>query len=368
MVTFRADDPLSDSFRAAVAEVLDDFLTVKEGKLAEIGPELAPQVSLARDFTRGGKRMRPAFCYWGYIAAGGVPSDPAPLIRAAASLDLLHVSALVHDDVMDGSDTRRGLPAAHRQFATQHAERGWRGRPDAFGAAAAILLGDLLLVWSEEMFATSGLPARAAERARPFLDAVRTEVACGQFLDVVAAAQPLADPGRDPRWALAEADRTVEYKTARYTVQRPLQIGAAIAGAHASLQQVFATYGSALGRAFQFRDDLLGVYGDEALTGKPAGDDLREGKLTVLVAHTLVRVDDSERRRLDRMLGDPSLTADEIDDLRAVIAESGARAAVEDEISRSADAARAAVSAAPVTPDGRVALLRLVDLAARRES
>jgi geranylgeranyl diphosphate synthase type I len=368
VVTFCAEDPLSPTFRAAVAEAIDGFLTVKGRQLTEIGPELAPQVSLARDFTRGGKRMRPAFCCWGYIAAGGIPAHPVPLVHAAASLDLLHVSALVHDDLMDGSDTRRGLPAAHRQFATQHSERGWRGRPGTFGAAAAILLGDLLLVWSEEMFATSGLAADAAARARPYLDAVRTEVACGQYLDVTAAAQPLADRHRDPAWALAEADRTVEFKTARYTVQRPLQIGAAIAGADASLQEAFASYGSALGRAFQFRDDLLGVYGDESVTGKPAGDDLREGKLTVLIAHTLVRVDDAERRRLDRMLGDPSLTPDDIAGLRAVITGCGARDAVEDEISRSADAARDAVAAASVTPDGRTALLRLVDLAVRRES
>ncbi|WP_036921484.1 polyprenyl synthetase family protein [Propionicicella superfundia] len=368
MVTFRAEDPLSASFRAAVAAAIDEFLTLAGDRLAAIGPELGVQTGLAREFTRGGKRMRPAFCCWGYIATAGVPDDPAPLVRAAASLDLLHVSALVHDDLMDGSDTRRGLPAAHRQFASLHGHRGWRGRPDAFGAAAAILLGDLLLVWSEEMFATAGLPTEAAARAGTYLNAVRTEVACGQYLDVVAAAQPLADPGRPSGWAIEEAHRVVEYKTARYTVQRPLQIGAAIAGAHDALQASLAAYGSALGRAFQFRDDLLGVYGDEVVTGKPAGDDLREGKLTVLIAHTLAAVDDVERRRLDRLLGDPSLTDDQIDGLRNLIADCGARAAVEAEISRSADAARLSLAAADLTIEGRVALERLVDLATTRES
>ncbi len=365
---FHAADPLSTDFRTAVATAIDDFLTSKGAQIHQIGPELDAPTQLARTLARGGKRIRPAFCVWGHVAAGGVPTDPAPLLRAASSLDLLHVSALVHDDLMDGSDTRRGEPAAHRALAKAHAERGWRGQADTFGSAGAILLGDLLLVWSEEMMATAGLDPEAAQRARPFVHAVRTEVACGQYLDIVAAAQPLADPARDPAWALEEAYRVVEYKTARYTVQRPLQIGAALAGADDALQDTLARYGSAVGRAFQFRDDLLGVFGDAAVTGKPAGDDLREGKLTVLIAHTLAAVDDAERQRLDLRLGDPTLSDTEIDALRGLITECGARAAVEDEIATAAQSARDAMTDAAVTAEGREALLTLVDLATTRQA
>lgn len=368
MVTFRPADPLSTDFREAVAEAIGEFLEQKSGQLATIGPELSVMTDLARQFTHGGKRMRPAFCCWGYIAASGLPTSPEPLIRAASSLDLLHVSALVHDDVMDGSDVRRGLPAAHRQLQALHSERAWRGRDETYGVAGAILLGDLLLVWSEEMFTSAGLSADSVARAMPYLNAVRTEVACGQFLDATAAAQPLAQPARARDWAIDEAYRVVEYKTAKYTVQRPLQMGAAIAGAHDDLLVSLAEYGSAVGRAFQFRDDLLGVFGDAAVTGKPAGDDLREGKLTVLIGHTLRAVDHKARVLLDKRLGDPHLTAEDIDELRTLITESGARAAVEDEISRSAAIARESVVGSTARPEAKEALIHLVDLAVRRDT
>lgn len=368
MVTFRASDPLSSDFRTAIAAVIDDFVTGKGRDVEHIAPELATLMGLAHTALRGGKRIRPAFCVWGYIAVAGVPQDSEPLLRAAGSLDLLHVSALVHDDLMDGSDTRRGNPSAHRALAGLHDARAWRGQASGFGAAGAILLGDLLLVWSQEMLETAGLQPDAVARAARYLHAVRTEVACGQYLDVVAAAQPLADPSRDPGWALAQASQVVEYKTARYTVLRPLQIGAALAGGTDSVMASLATYGSALGRAFQFRDDVLGVFGDEAVTGKPAGDDLREGKLTVLIAHTLAAVDHDRRRVLDRQLGDPSLTQTDIDDLRTLITDCGALAAVEDQISITAQAARNAATCAEITDDGREALLHLVDLATARQS
>jgi geranylgeranyl diphosphate synthase type I len=350
-----------------VATELERFLDAKADQLSRIGSEFGAVIDLARGFTGGGKRMRPAFCWWGYLAAAPAPEDTSPLLRAAASLDLLHVSALVHDDLMDGSDTRRGMPAAHRRFEANHRAAGWRGDSEDFGAAAAILLGDLLLVWSEEMFATAGLGA-AAMRARPYLDATRTEVAAGQILDVMAAARSLTDTSRPTDWAVTEAYRVVEYKTAKYTVQRPLQIGAALAGADEALQQSLAAYGSALGRAFQFRDDLLGVFGDSEVTGKPAGDDLREGKLTVLVGHTLRAVDEQTRARVGELLGDPALDESTIAELCGIITESGAKAAVEAEIADAATAARTAIGESGPRDEARQALLRLVDLSVSRRA
>lgn len=360
-------EPLSADLCAATGAAITEFLDRQRDLLAGIGPELRIVDELARLFTAGGKRMRPAFCFWGYVAAAGYPPDPAPLVRAAASLDLLHVSALVHDDLMDASDTRRGVPAAHRQLAAHHAASGWRGSSDAFGEAGAILLGDLLLVWSEQMFVEAGLPQAAITRALPYLAAVRTEVTCGQFLDISAAALPRVDGDRPRDWAVTEANRVVEYKTSKYTVERPLQIGAALAGADATLQQHLADYGRELGRAFQFRDDLLGVFGKPELTGKPAGDDLREGKLTVLIGHTLARADDATVARVDELLGDPGLTADEVAELREIVTATGARAAVESNIAAAATAARRSIESAPATADGKQALTELVELAVSRD-
>ena len=365
---FDPAEPLSDAFRAAVAGAITDFLAGQREVLAQIGPAAAPLADLAEAFTAGGKRLRPAFCAWGWVAAAGVPADPGPLVRAAASLDVLHVSALVHDDVMDASDTRRGLPAAHRQFAARHAEQGLRGDADAFGRGGAILLGDLLLVWSQEMFRRSGLPAATIQRAMPMMEAVLTEVTTGQFLDILAQARPALDVRSAPEEVLRQVDRVLEYKTARYTVVRPLQLGAALAGVGPDVLEALGRYGSAVGRAFQLRDDILGAYGDERVTGKPAGGDLREGKLTALLAHALRLAAPAAADELAGLVGRADLSDHELGVAQDIIAASGALAVVEQEIT---DATRSAIDGlrhAGLTPQGGQALANLARAAADRAS
>ena len=320
--------------------------------------------------------MRPAFCVWGYVAAAGIPSDDElkPLVAAAGSLDVLHVSALIHDDLMDSSDLRRGRPAAHRQFEALHANAGWLGDSAAFGRAGAILLGDLLVMWSAQMLHGAGVDQSTLERALPIVEAMRTEVTCGQYLDIVAQAHPLRK--RAPaigslrptiELALDDASRVVEYKAARYTVQRPSQIGAALGGGDDELYFALGAYGSPLGRAFQFRDDLLGVFGDPKITGKPAGDDLREGKRTVLVAHAYAHAGDAGQKLLLQRLGDPALDGTGISELQQVIVESGARDAVESMINEYYERALKALHDTEITEEGRTGLTALADAAVRRE-
>ncbi len=363
MVTFPASDPLGPAFRDAIGERLAAFVTARSADCAAISPELAQLTDLAAALLAGGKRVRPALCYWGAVAVSGQP-QPDALLAAAASLDLLHTSALVHDDVMDASDTRRGQPAAHRQFESRHHASGWAGSPEAFGRAGAILLGDLLLMWSIELFAASGLPEVALTRAQPLLDAVRTEVTVGQYLDVLAQTRPLARPDE----LLEQVYRVVEYKTARYTMVRPAQLGAAIAGGSDEKLAALAAFGSPLGRAFQFRDDLLGVFGDTAVTGKPAGDDLREGKRTVLIAHAFAHAEPNAAVWLADLLGNPDLGQDDIDDLRGIIVDSGAVDAAEEEISRAHAQALEALASGHFTAEGRTALAALADLAVNRDA
>ncbi len=365
--------PLAPVFREATTSALDAFVRARTTVLAEIGPELTAVHAMAGRLLAGGKRLRPAFCVWGYVAAAGLPTEDAlgPLIAAAASLDILHVSALVHDDVMDASDLRRGQPAAHRQFETLHADAGWVGDPVTFGRAAAILLGDLLLMWSAEALHLAGLDPVALRAALPIVESMRTEVTCGQYLDIVAQAQPLRpDDGSGERsgidLALDEANRVVEFKSARYTVQRPAQLGAALGGGDARLHEALEAYGSPLGRAFQFRDDLLGVFGDSALTGKPTGDDLREGKRTVLIAHAFADSDRVGRDLLVAGLGDPMLDDARIADLQQVIVDSGARDAVEAMIAEGYERAVAAVERAELTDAGRTGLIALADASVTR--
>lgn len=358
--------PVSDSFRAAIAEAITGFLAEQSEVLTGIGRDAAPLADLAASFTAGGKRLRPAFCAWGWIAVDGIPADPAALVRAAASLDVLHVSALVHDDVMDASDTRRGQPAAHRQFAALHHDRGLRGDAAAFGRGGAILLGDLLLVWSQQMFRRSGLPSAAIERAMPVLEAVLTEVTTGQFLDILAQARPALDARTEPDAVLAQVRKVLEYKTARYTVIRPLQIGASLAGGSEQVLDALGGYGSAVGRAFQLRDDVLGVFGDAEVTGKSAGDDLREGKLTALLAHALRLASPADAATLAELAGRRDLTDSEVARARRIIADSGALETVEAEIAETTSAAVAGLATAAITSEAREALTNLAAAAAHR--
>ncbi|NIK60488.1 polyprenyl synthetase family protein [Kribbella shirazensis] len=340
---------------AGIQRALSAFLDRQEQRLAAIGPELTEQVQAARDATSGGKRLRPSFCYWGFRAAGG---DPAlPILPAAASLEMLHVSALVHDDVMDSSDVRRGAPAAHRRFEALQRERaeksGYGGDPVGFGVGAAILLGDLCLIWADELLHTSGFDAAALARAEQYFDAVRVEVTAGQYLDLVAQASGESD--------MDLALRVLRYKSATYTIERPLHIGAALAGGDAHLISALSGYGLPLGEAFQLRDDLLGVFGDPALTGKPAGDDLREGKRTVLIAYAVDHASEAQLVEFDRLFGRPDLDDDEIQLLREILQDSRAVQACEDLITDRTEDALDALDRAPLADDA--ARKALTDLA-----
>jgi geranylgeranyl diphosphate synthase type I len=347
----------SSELRERVDKALHDFLQGAVAPLAGISPDLEPFGAVTEAFVLdGGKRLRPAFCYWGHLAAGGTDSDA--LVRAAASLELLQACALVHDDVIDASDTRRGAPSVHRRFAGIHRSSGWQGDPEAFGSAAAILLGDLALIWADTMLAESGLPVDALQRALTVWDAMRVEVMCGQYLDVVEQARGGGSVER--------ALRVARFKSAKYTVERPLHLGATLAGAHDDLVQVLSDYGLPIGEAFQLRDDVLGVYGDPAETGKPAGDDLREGKRTVLVAFAFEAANETQRETLRRLLGDPALDEDGVTILRDVIAATGAVTRVEQLIEERYDRAHEALGSPLLDPTSVMALAGLAEAATRR--
>lgn len=348
-----------DDFRARVQAALDTFLDAQAERLDALGADAARLVAEARTAVSGGKRLRASFCYWGHRAVAG-PSEPAAeaaLVRAAASLELLHASALVHDDFMDASDTRRGRPAAHRLLEAEHRTAGWRGDPEQYGAAGAILLGDLLLTGADELLRRCGLPWASVGPALDVLDLCRSEVIAGQFLDVSVQARGHAD--------VETAMTVLRYKSAKYSIERPLHIGAALAGADRAGLDELSAYGLPLGEAFQLRDDLLGVFGDPATTGKPAGDDLVEGKRTVLVALALDAADPAQARELDAALGRP-LSSGEVDRLRAIVDGSGAREQVETAIAALTETALAGLERAAVDPDARVELHRLAVAATQR--
>jgi len=356
--------------RHQVASALDSFLHRQGAALAAIGDDLQPCLEAMQGLLSGGKRLRPAFCYWGWRAAGG--QDCAEIYTAAASLELLQASALVHDDVMDASDTRRGQPALHRQFSARLAAANPApanpaaanpAAADQFGTAAAVLIGDMLLSWTGQMYHASGFPAEVLQRGQRALDAMQTEVAAGQYLDIFSQATRSSSVGK--------AMRVIIFKTAKYTIERPLQLGALLAASSPATAEavsaVFTEYGIPLGIAFQLRDDLLGVFGDPARTGKPTSGDISEGKRTVLMALASERASARQARLLEERLGDRALTPAGAAEVKAVLADTGAVDECEGLIAASVKEAVSALDGAPITDEAKSALAALAVTATDRE-
>lgn len=354
---------------AAVTEQLRAYLRDRREAAGYIGDHYAELTASLEEFVlRGGKRLRPAFAYWGWRAVAdvgdGAAADvlPADVLRLVSALELLHACALVHDDVIDASATRRGLPTVHRHFADVHRTRDWHGSSDQYGISAAILLGDLSLVWADDVVATAGLSDAAYRRVQRVWSDIRTEVLGGQYLDIAAEASRAE--------TVASALNVNTFKTASYTVSRPLQFGAAAAADRPDVQEVFHELGTDLGVAFQLRDDVLGVFGDPAVTGKPAGDDLRSGKRTVLLAETLERADETypAAAKLIRTSIGTDLTDERVADLCAAIESVGALAAVETRIAELTDRGLEVLAAAPIDGHAKVGLAELARLASNRSA
>ncbi|MET8041839.1 polyprenyl synthetase family protein [Micromonospora sp. NPDC005215] len=359
------DDPVQAVLAAytqelvtAVDETLTAFLAAEVDSLAEIDTSMGAFAASAREAVLvGGKRIRPTFAYWGWRGAVGGAESLSPVLPALAALELLHTFALVHDDVMDASTTRRGRPTAHVALAEQHIEAGHRGDPGRFGEAVAVLIGDLCMVWADQLLAHATVPPGRLFEVRRCYDQMRVETVAGQYLDVLGENDPAS-------WSVDRALRVARYKTASYTVQRPLLFGACLAGVPADdpLVSAYTRYGLAVGEAFQLRDDLLGVYGDPAATGKPAGDDLRTGKPTALLMLARELATPAQLRALDRAGDEP------VDRLAELVAETGAVARVERMIAERVSDALAALDAAPVDRTARTALTGLATAATNRRA
>ncbi|SHN26338.1 polyprenyl synthetase family protein [Actinacidiphila paucisporea] len=349
---------------AAVDAVIRSFFAERRTEAEALGQDFGAAVAELENYVlRGGKRIRPTFAWLGWIGAGGDEGDPAAtqVLSACAGLELLHASALIHDDIIDGSRTRRGHPAAHVAFAERHRARGFSGDPDAFGTGTAILVGDLAQTWADVMVRESGLPADAHARVGAVWSAVRSEVLYGQLLDLMSQASD--DEG------IGSALRVIQYKTASYTVERPLQFGAAIAGAEADLVAAYRAFGVDIGMAFQLRDDLLGVFGDPNVTGKPSGGDLSEGKRTVLLATGLKRADECDPGAASflRAKVGTDLSDGEIATIRGMLVDFGAVEGVERQIAFRTDRAMAVLEASSATAPAKDQLAAMAIKATQRD-
>jgi geranylgeranyl diphosphate synthase type I len=337
---------------APVESRISELLEAEALRWCLVDEDLLQPLTALRDFVlAGGKRLRPAFCHWAYVGAGGDPDDPG-VVDAGAALEMLHTFALVHDDVMDGSPLRRGRTTVHLDFASRHLVAGWRGEARRFGEGVAILVGDLAFVYADILM--GGVPPAAAE----VFNRLRLELNIGQYLDMLGTAASRSD--------LATAQRIACYKSGKYTIERPLHLGAALAGRLDDLGPALSAYGLPLGDAFQLRDDLLGAFGEPAVTGKPVGEDLRDGKPTPLLAIATARTDARGRALLDRV-GAGDLTDAEVADLQALLVETGAKDETERQVEVLLAQAVGALDESSVTPEARHALAELAAYVAHRD-
>ncbi|MFF1380610.1 polyprenyl synthetase family protein [Streptomyces sp. NPDC058308] len=343
-----------DALKTRVDDTLHRFVAEEADRLAEIDPLLGPVAGQLEAAVADGKRLRSAFCYWGWCAVGQPDSDA--LVRAAAAMELVHAAAVVHDDLIDDSPLRHGRPTAHKALRT--AVRG-RPRADAAAGSLAMLVGDLLMALAGQLFATSGLPAAYLARARPLWSAMARELIAGECLEILRT-------GADPDTTASL--KVIRYKTAKYTVEQPLLIGGALAGAGARLREGYRAYGLPLGEAFQLRDDLLGLFGDPGVTGKANADDLHGHRPTVLLAETWRLAGDDERERLRALLGRRDRSGDGLRAVRELMLGLGAPARIEDMISARVEEALDALHELDVPSHATAALTALAGSAALRLS
>lgn len=314
----RAPDSL-DVIAKRVGSRIDELLGEEIRRWSGLDGDLAEPLILLRDMVlAGGKRLRPAFCHWAYVGAGGDPDDPE-ILNAGCALELLHTFAIIHDDIMDASLTRRGMVAIHKQFQDKHEGIFWQGESRRFGEGVAILLGDMAFVYADRMLI--GAPKPALE----IFTELRLEVNIGQYLDLIGT----ANGSTQPRISMDQARRICLYKSGKYTVERPLHLGVALLDKLDEYQEVLTSYGVPLGEAFQLRDDLLGTFGDSGVTGKPVGEDLREGKPTVLAAVAMERAEGKDAEFLRVRFGAEDLSQEEVVRMQEILTSTGARKEVE---------------------------------------
>lgn len=359
----------TERLRVRVQSRLDEYVATQAAILANISPDLGPLSEFSSDFLAGGKRFRAIFAYWGWHGVTALsqperldaPDQIATIIDIATAVEIFHAAALVHDDIIDNSDTRRGAPSVHRRYAEMLSGDTSPELAGRFGISAAILHGDLLLNWSDELLAdtVADIADPAAGRAvRAEYASMRTEVTAGQYLDVL---EENAWRGHSDAELIERAIRILTYKSAKYSVAVPLSLGAHAAAGTPEQLAALGRYGIEVGTAFQLRDDVLGVFGDSSVTGKPTGDDIREGKRTLLVALTRAELSGDERDRFDAAVGNPDLSAADVARVQRQMTETGALAGVEARITAAITAGRAAVEHAPLGEAAIAALLALAN-------
>ncbi|MFT4245072.1 MAG: polyprenyl synthetase family protein [Micrococcaceae bacterium] len=353
----------SKNYIKAVNDYLTDFIEEKITVARQISNEAAELCQHIYEVAKGGKRTRAQLNYLGYLVANGKNEDLS--IKIGTAIELFQTSALIHDDIIDSSDTRRGIDTIHYSYSNNHQAQGYSGNNKDYGMAAGIIAGDICMQWSEEIFSQAIVKSPQNIAARKNFETMRLEVMAGQFMDIHEEVDFNTNHELTPH---ERAFRVLTYKSAKYSVEHPLTIGATLGGADTELLSKLSAFGLPTGQAFQLRDDVLGVFGDPTITGKPAGDDLKEGKRTTLIAYAIENSDVDTTNYLNAKLGSTELTKAEVAMLQEIIKASGALAKTEEMITNLTDTAIKELAALKINAELKAELEKLAHTLTQRNA
>ncbi len=308
------------NFKGTFDKRLEAYFEVKKKEAAVISPEYTDLVQYLSEYIlAGGKRIRPFLAYMGYKVSGG--NNNEKIMRLGMALEIFHSFALIHDDIIDFSNLRRNKPTFHIMLQEWHQSKNWRGSSSDFGLGLAVLAGDILSTWSNEL--VFNLNNR---RVFKLYQEMKNEIMIGQAEDIFLSEVK----------NISDKDRIVSVmmrKTSDYTAQKPLILGATLAGARNSQQEFYKNLSVPLGLAFQLKDDVLGMFGKRREIGKPTDSDIKEGKITLLIYYAL-KSGKISRDYLLKLLGNKKVTREQIVEFKNIIKRSGALQRVDSEIDK----------------------------------
>lgn len=351
--------------RKKTQQTLDIFLEQKTNELKEISNNCTPLINSIKTLTNNGKKLRAIICFWGWQSVTET-KDETNIYKIAAALELFQAAALIHDDIIDNSDTRRNNPTTHKTFSQLHENQNLVGDPENFGKNSAILCGDLCLAWSEELF---GQIPQISQKTKEIFNLMRTEVMAGQYLEILQEKTPFSITEKANRQELEEAKKILTYKSAKYSIKNPLLLGATFGLSQKTPQTLlenYAKFGMAIGKAFQLRDDVLDIFGDPDIIGKPINGDLQSSKKTVLITLTKQKSNTKEKIILESLLKKTEKQSFEIDILKKIILECGALQEVEDTINKLYEDAFAILEKIEIDKKSKSALQEIINFATKR--
>jgi len=346
-----------DNYKRLVEKELDLFFKDKLEKADKIDPSSKQMIELLKEFTlRGGKRLRAALVYYGYRCFSN--KNLKEIIKASVTMELIQSYLLIHDDIIDNDDLRRNGPTLHISYKNIAKRKYKKIDSNHFGLSMAILAGDICAAFANEIMAKLKIKEKNKIQALNVLNHSLHHVIYGQVLDVLSELRIITNK---------DIEKIHRLKTATYTIESPLHIGALLAGAKQKHLKTLSNYAIPLGKAFQIKDDILGMFGEKEKVGKPVGSDIKEGKKNLLILKALESATPAQRQAIEEALGNQDLTKNQLNQVRAIVIKTGSLSYSQNLAKNLVKKAKSAIKSAKFRPVGKNFLLKIADYIEKRD-